>query len=639
MSASKYTLEKKYHPLEKKLIVGGAALNQIPLDWEGNIANIISAIRLARDAGVDILCMPELCITGYGCEDLYLSSWVSEKAISLINSVIPECENIAVIVGLPIWFKNNNYNCACILKDKKIIGIYAKQFLANDGVHYEPRWFTPWETDKLEALTLNGIDVPFGDFQFETKGIKCGLEICEDAWRSNRPACRLVEKGVQLICNPSASHFAIGKSNRRKRLVIESSKSFHCTYVYANLLGNEAGRMIYDGEILIAHEGRLIQQNINLSFKPVNVVFAEIDFDRPSKSHAAFNFDNADQHDEFVRATSLALFDYLRKSRSNGFVLSLSGGADSSTNAVLVAEMIKRGVTELGVHDFLHKIGKSALETDITHRNFDEACKLIVSKILTCVYQASENSSDETKKSASQLASDIGAEYFEWSINDEVKSYIGKIENALNRKLTWENDDISLQNIQARVRSPIIWLMANIKGAILLTTSNRSEGDVGYATMDGDTSGSLAPIAGIDKYFILKWLRWAEKHLGYQALKYVNSLTPTAELRPKERDQSDESDLMPYKILVEIERLAIYRHLSPVNVFYQLKTKKLTDNEHLKKYIIKFYQLWARNQWKRERIAPAFHLDDFNVDPRTWCRFPILSSSFEEELDELNKLF
>ncbi len=624
--------------VKKKLKVGGAALNQIPLDWDGNIANINTAIKLARDEGLDILCLPELCITGYGCEDLFLSSWVSEKAISLINSIIPECENITVIAGLPIWFKNNNYNCACILKNKRVIGIYAKQFLANDGVHYEPRWFSPWERNKLEKISLNGIDIPFGDFQFVTHGIKCGLEICEDAWRPNRPACHLVEKGVQLICNPSASHFAIGKSNRRKKLVIESSKTFRCAYVYANLLGNEAGRMIYDGEILIAHEGRLIQQNINLSLKSVNVVSAEIDFNRPSQSNATFNFDNADQNDEFLRATSLALFDYLRKSKSKGFVLSLSGGADSSTNAILVAEMVKRGILELGTHDFLIKIGKLALEKIITEKNPVEARKVIVSKILTCVYQASENSSEETKESASMLASEIGAEYFEWNINDEVKSYIGKIEKALHRKLTWEKDDISLQNIQARARSPIIWLMANLKGAILLTTSNRSEGDVGYATMDGDTSGSLAPIAGIDKYFILQWLRWAEKHLGYHSLNYVNNLTPTAELRPKERDQTDESDLMPYKILVEIEKLAIYRHLSPVNVFYQLKTKNLTDNKQLKKYIIKFYQLWARNQWKRERLAPAFHLDDFNVDPRTWCRFPILSSSFKEELDELKQL-
>jgi len=541
-------------------------------------------------------------------------------------------------VGLPIWYRNQNYNCACIIQNTKILGIYAKQFLANDGVHYEPRWFTPWEANKQEVLDMEGEWIPFGDLLFQVKDIKCGIEICEDAWRSNRPACRLMEKGVQLICNPSASHFAIGKSVRRKHLVTESSRSFHCAYVYANLLGNESGRMIYDGELLIAHEGRLIQQNVNMSFHNVNLITAVINFDRPASSHASFNFDSVDHHDEFLKATTLGLYDYLRKSHSRGFVLSLSGGADSSTNAVLVAEMVKRGIRELGKHEFLTRIGKPELIREISDLDEVRSWQTINHSLLTCTYQASEHSSEETRKAAFSLTSYIGATYYEWEIDGEVKSYTEKIEKALKRKLTWNMDDIALQNIQARVRSPGIWLLANIKDAILITTSNRSEGDVGYATMDGDTSGSLAPIAGIDKYFILNWLRWAEKHLGYEVLHLVNTLTPTAELRPKAREQTDERDLMPYKILLEIEKLAIYRHLSPVTVFHQLKDKNLTDIGRLKTYIIKFYQLWARNQWKRERFAPAFHLDDFNVDPRTWCRFPILSGAFKEELEVLKNL-
>ena len=212
-------------------------------------------------------------------------------------------------------------------------------------------------------------------------------------------------------------------------------------------------------------------------------------------------------------------------------------------------------------------------------------------------------------------------------------SYTHKIQHALGRPLTWDTDDIALQNIQARARSPIIWLLANVKRAILLTTSNRSEGDVGYATMDGDTSGSLAPLAGIDKPFILQWLKWAEKELGYDGLRYVNSLTPTAELRPLERTQTDEKDLMPYSVLLKIEQAAIYDRLSPLAVYRQLATAG--DADEWKKYISKFFRLWAANQWKRERLAPSFHLDDLNVDPRTWCRFPILSAGFEEELKQL----
>jgi NAD+ synthase (glutamine-hydrolysing) len=179
-------------------------------------------------------------------------------------------------------------------------------------------------------------------------------------------------------------------------------------------------------------------------------------------------------------------------------------------------------------------------------------------------------------------------------------------------------------------------MLANVKRAVLLTTSNRSEGDVGYATMDGDTSGSLAPIAGLSKVFILQWLQWAEKTKGYSGLQYVNNLQPTAELRPLERNQTDEADLMPYSILNTIEEQAILHRKSPIQIYNTLKVQH--DPELIKKYIHKFFRMWAANQWKRERLAPSFHLDQWNVDPRSWCRFPILSSGFKRELEALESL-
>jgi NAD+ synthase (glutamine-hydrolysing) len=178
-------------------------------------------------------------------------------------------------------------------------------------------------------------------------------------------------------------------------------------------------------------------------------------------------------------------------------------------------------------------------------------------------------------------------------------------------------------------------MIANLNRALLLTTSNRSEAAVGYATMDGDTSGGLAPLGGIDKAFLLQFLRWAEPNLGLSGLSYVNNLQPTAELRPAAEGQTDEGDLMPYSILDKIEKAAIRDYKSPVEVFKTLRG--LRDDAVLKGYIRKFYTLWARNQWKRERYAPSFHLDDENLDPKTWCRFPILSGGFREDLDAMDQ--
>ena len=611
--------------MSRPLKIGGACLNQIPIDWNHNVTNIKNAIDVARDEEIDILCLPELCLTGYGCEDLFLSEWLVNKSKELLSELIPFTAGITTTIGLPYNYDGKLYNCIAILSDGELLGFFAKHNLANDGVHYEHRWFSPWKFEELQETKFGDKNVPFGAFEFTLEDVKIGFEICEDAWKEERPLkyCQ----NLDLVLNPSASHFAFGKETIRENLVISSSETYQCTYLYANLVGNEAGRMIYDGDIIIASQGKLIGHNRRFSYKNLNVLSIEIDFDNLSATKPNIKSDYSGANEEFSAAAPLALFDYCRKSRSEGFVLSLSGGADSGTIAILVAQMVRNGVNELGIDGFIEKIGISFEESDRQN---------LVHKLLTTAYQGSRNSSEQTYNSAKELAEGIGANFLSWEIDDVVISTTSKVEKALKKSLNWTDHDIALQNIQARSRSPIIWMVANLKKALLLTTSNRSEGDLGYATMDGDTSGSISPIAAVDKYFIRNWLKYAEEVLGYDCLKKVNSLQPTAELRPSSSNQTDESDLMPYEVIVKIERLAIRDRKSPIEVFKELE--KEFSKSDLKNWISKFYRLWSQNQWKRERIAPSFHLDDFNVDPRTWCRFPILSGSYREELEDLRLL-
>ncbi|SIN69246.1 NAD(+) synthase [Algoriphagus halophilus] len=607
--------------------IASGTVNQTPLDWKGNLDRIIRAVKEAKSEKAEILCLPELAITGYGSEDLFLSYWFPQKALKQLELLIPECTDITVAVGLPIRIQENVYNCVAVIENAILKGFVAKQYLAIDGVHYEFRWFTPWQANEVIDFEFQGENYPLGDQIFEHKGIKYGFEICEDAWRGTmRPGYRLAERNVDLIFNPSASHFAMGKTRERYQLIQESSKIFDCYYCYANLLGNEAGRMIFDGEMMLGKSGEILGRNQLLSFQDFQVKSFYLE---PKKQDIA---PILEKEKEFVQAASLALFDYLRKSKSKGFVLSLSGGADSSTIAILVSEMVKRGIQDLGIVLFCNKLN---LPLPPKEENAD---KFLVGELLTTAYQGTKNSSNDTFQSAKTLAESIGAKFYHWSIDEEVFSYTKKIEEAIGRPLTWEQDDITLQNIQARSRSPIIWMLANIKNSLLLSTSNRSEGDVGYATMDGDTSGSISPIAAVDKYFILHWLNWAEKNLKQPGLQLVNSLQPTAELRPLERTQTDEKDLMPYAVIVEIEKLAIRDKRSPMDIFLILHEELQLESSVLKDYIKKFFRLWSRNQWKRERLAPSFHLDEFNVDPKTWYRFPILSGGFAEELEQLDQL-
>ena len=233
------------------------------------------------------------------------------------------------------------------------------------------------------------------------------------------------------------------------------------------------------------------------------------------------------------------------------------------------------------------------------------------------------------------------AEFHAFDVEEIVRRYEQIVSHAIGRPLTWAEDDVALQNIQARVRSPGVWMLANLRNALLISTSNRSEVAVGYATMDGDTSGGIAPLAGIDKAYLRRWLRWLET-IGPEgvgpipALSVVNAQAPTAELRPDAAGQTDEADLMPYDVLDAVERFAVRDKQTPLEAWQRLR---VDFPQHTPKQLAvwteRFFRLWSRNQWKRERYAPSFHVDDENLDPKTWCRFPILSGGFARELAEL----
>lgn len=666
----------------KLIKVAGVSLNQTPFDWEGNLQNILTAIEKARSEKVSLICFPELCITGYGCEDMFQSPSLNEMTIRMLMELLPSTKGMIVSVGLPVFFKKSIFNTACLIVDGKILGFVAKKYLAGDGIHYEPRWFKPWPAGLHSRIELDGNSYPIGDIHFDIAGIKIGFEICEDAWVSGRPGSDLALKGIDIILNPSASHFAFGKYDIRKDFVLEGSRAFGVAYVYSNLMGCESGRIIFDGGTLIASGGKLMASGKRLSYQDVIVTSSTIEIDkvRMSQSKVAsfqanleedksavfypdFKYpeikledelDNVESNlnreewetskfrkeEEFARAVSLALYDYMRKSYSKGFVVSLSGGADSSAVATLIHLMADFGIKELGLEAFTKKLSymSDKIKDAKTTKDFMKV-------LLTCVYQATNNSGDVTRNAARGLAEDLNADFLDFNINEIVKSYVDMVSNGIGRKFSWKTDDILLQNIQARVRGPGVWMLANERQALLLTTSNRSEAAVGYATMDGDTCGGLCPIGGIDKNFLRSWLKWMEKE-GPDGLEklpilhLINEQEPTAELRPPGTKQTDEKDLMPYDVLDAIERAAIRDKRSPSEVFLLMKGKFHTQysDEDIKLWVKRFFRLWCMNQWKRERYAPAFHVDDENLDPKTWCRFPILSGGYKKELGELDTM-
>ena len=641
--------------------VGAGCLNQLPLDWSGNRRRILESIAQAREAHVSVLCLPELAITGYGCEDQFLSHEVAERSWESLVEIAEHTKDMVVAVGLPVWVKNAIYNSVAVLVDGEIKGLIAKKNLAGDGLHYEPRWFHAWPEGVIVNDKFGELHLPIGDPIFKLGGIRIGLEVCEDAWVADRPGRLFAGSGVDIILNPSASHFAFAKQEVREQFVVEGSRAFGAAYVYANLLGNEAGRAIYDGGGLIASAGKIVAEGQRFSFQETTLVHKAVDIER-NRLHQArtvsrkidvqglseielpFNWPEVTRQDgqeplppmskdeEFTRAMALAYFDYLRKSWSSGFVVSLSGGADSAAVSSFVKIMLDLALSELG---------EEGVRERLPHLDLPENTKDWMKILLFCAYQGTKNSGETTRHAARSVAEALGCDYAEWEVDDLVEGYESTIETVLKRQLSWQTDDLARQNIQARVRAPAIWMMANIRNALLLATSNRSEAAVGYATMDGDTSGGLSPIAGIDKHYLREWLRFMESNglpesPPIKALSQINVQNPTAELRPKDANQTDEDDLMPYQVLDTLERAAIRDKKGPKSA---LQVIRATYPQHEEKQLIdwtkKFYQLWCRNQWKRERYAVAFHVDDQNLDPKSWCRFPVLSAGFREELTQL----
>ncbi|MCG6168533.1 NAD(+) synthase [Leptospira sanjuanensis] len=621
-------------------------------DFEGNFAKIQKVLELETNS--DLILFPELCISGYGCEDSFFFPRIWKESWNTLTRILPLTENKIVVVGLPVFQNPYLFNCAAVLCNGAVAGIVPKSNLATTGVHYENRWFARGEEAQENFVAPDGSAVPFGSLVFETDHFSFGVEICEDSWVLQKPSIPLAEAGTDLILSPGASHFAFGKQRTRRQIFRESSRRESNVYLFSNLCGNESGRLIFEGGSMIVQNGKSIAESERLFFGDFHLCSSEIDFDA-SRADRAKNFrpsgnrfgqkktneenriylgiefpkripkvnqpiselpitKEEESYRDFTRAVALGLFDYLIQSKTKGYTLSLSGGADSSACALLVTAMKKIAKQELG-------------------DNFFPSKGISEESLLYTLYQATENNSDRTRSLAQALANEVGSIHGDLTIDSEVKTISEKISKITGVSLNWEQHNLVLQNIQARVRSPIVWMLANLNGHLLLSTGNRSEAGAGYTTMDGDSSGSVAPLTGVSKEFILRWMRFIAEGKdpilpAYESVKEIVLSPPSAELKPLEDKQEDEKDLMPYPLLQKIEELFVVRGAGYSEIVQLLsgdpEVQKLAPG-FLEGAVQKYIGLFHRNQWKRERLPPSFHLDDYGLDPKSSFRFPILS--------------
>ncbi len=612
-------------------IFASAQFNSIALDFIGNTNHVISLSKKAAKLGYSFVAFPELCLGGYNSGDMPLHKEYTKATVSSLLRLKYELpESIIIGVGASLQGTDGRiYDCYVLLKQGAILGILSvKSFLDSRDKRI-----------RAYATSSNEVEFIVGSDRFKLSsssddsnildicGVKLGIYFNE--------ADHNAVTGADVVIIPSCVRFELGAYKEREDFLVNLSAKLNCLVLTSNLMGCESGDEIFEGRFYAAQNGKLLAKSKLLPF------------DREALFDASFGIcKELCEYDTIVRAVSLGLFDWMVKTRSKGFALSLSGGADSALCATCVLYGQIAALNDLGFDAYFDLMTSLGFKLPKIDRDYESYIKdLVMPFILTTVYQGSDVSGDVTKTAAFKLAHNIGAKHYEWSISNLVKDYIELI-NATSKDnpLSWEKDDLALQNIQARVRAPGIWMMANRLNKLLIVTSNCSEACVGYCTMDGDTAGGVAPIAGISKSRILKinshiahngLMVDKDLHIELNDMSYVAVQAPTAELRPG-GNQTDERDLMPYVVLDEIHTLHQINNLPPSLILEELKKsyKEFTDDELLA-FIVKYFDKFAKNQWKRERSAMSFHIEKADVNAKNGFVFPLLNDGYRSLLSSL----
>ena len=666
--------------------VSAVSINQTVGDWAGNKARIVSAIEEAKNRGARLIVFPEMCISGYSLGDRLLMEGTLSRSWTMLEELKAYSQGVVLILGLPIRHRDVLYNVAAVVANGDIHGIVPKENLATGDVQYENRWFSGWPHTRVEEFqSPSGAGIPIGGIIFEAQGLgKIAIEICEDGWKGIRPGSIYTLAGAHILANPSASWFTIGKHRTRKNMVEQISREDHCVYLYTSLLGCDATRLVFDGSLFIANDGAISKEGRRFLFKEdfeivddiIDISVLEraraeegswrqqseqllngeygaippiIHIDGGFSSHAppqvpryywlpsedsspdpslqwlveadllpAFSAIDI-SHIELELALALGLREYTKKCGIRTIALALSGGRDSAMCALLIDRMMHYDRPEL-TREQRREYAKDAFVT---------------------AYMGTDNSGSATRNAARALAEEIGATHYDGAIQSAVDTHLEIMKQMSGVALSWENKehDIPLQNVQARLRGSLIWMVANIHRALLISTSNKSEAAVGYTTMDGDTSGGLSPIADVPKSLVKLWLLWADRFHDYKSLSLVIATPSTAELRPQEEEQTDEDDLMPFFVLDQLMHQFVQFGREPLDLFQVLwpSLQEHYGNQPIKfyKHIEKFVRLICFAQWKRERFAISFRVTAFDLDPKTGYRFPPVQAPFREELAEL----
>jgi NAD+ synthase (glutamine-hydrolysing) len=533
-----------------------AQINPTVGDVDGNAAKVAEWIERAREAGAELAIFPELCIPGYPAEDLYLKRHFLRASQQAVEALAASVRGITALVGFaePVsdpTDARHSYNSTAVLAGGAIQSVYRKNRLPNYSVFDEQRYFVPG----AEPLSI------------EVGGLGVGLTICEDVWTPGPPAQAEAEAGAKLIANPSGSPYHRGKGHERETMFCERSRAYGAYFAFCNLVGGQ-DELVFDGQSLItAPDGSVVARAAQFEEE---LLVCEVPHAKPGPLT-----DPLGDLDEVYEALTLGLRDYVAKNGFKHVGVALSGGIDSALVAMLAADAVGAGR-------------------------------------LTCVVMPSPHSSEETQGDARDIAVNLGCELIEVAIEPMMESYERALGDYLEepeapapRDPTKPSEpDLTAENVQARIRGNMMMALSNRHGWLVLTTGNKSEMSVGYATLYGDMAGGFAVIKDVPKGLVYDLVRRRNERAGRGLVPAsVIERAPSAELRP---DQRDEDSLPPYDVLDRILEAYVERDEGREEMIAAGLPPETVDE------VIK---LVDRSEYKRRQAAPGIR-----ITPRAFGR-------------------
>ncbi|KAG6791569.1 hypothetical protein POTOM_000692 [Populus tomentosa] len=697
------------------LKVATCNLNQWAMDFDCNLKNIKESITQAKQAGAVIRLGPELEITGYGCEDHFLELDTINHGWECLKEILVGdwTDGILCSIGMPVIKGSERYNCQVLCFNRKIIMIRPKMWLANDGNYRELRWFTAWKhKDQLVDFQLPRL---FHRNLCILNLLVCravAAEVCEELFTPIPPHAELALNGVEVFMNASGSHHQLRKLDVRLRAFTGATHTCGGVYMYSNHQGCDGGRLYYDGCSCVVMNGEVVAQGSQFSLRDSEVVLGQVDLDAvaslrgsissfqeqasykntvssvlvpyklcqpfsmqmslssPLKvsswsfSIAKSGIPHINYHspeEEIAFGPGCWLWDYLRRSGASGFLLPLSGGADSSSVAAIVGCMCQLVVKEIDNGD--EQVKADAIRIgNYTDRQFPTDSKEFAKRIFYTVFMGSENSSEDTKKRAKELADEIGSWHLDVSIDGVWTSELYHKNFLFIFSVVLVDggsniENLGPQNIQARIRMVLAFMLASLLPWVhskpgfylVLGSSNVDEGLRGYLTKYDCSSADINPIGSISKQDLRAFLRWAAIHLGYSSLAEIEAAPPTAELEPIRSNycQLDEVDMgMTYEELSVYGRLRKIFRCGPVSMFKNLCYRwgsRLSPLEVADK-VKHFFKYYSINRHKMTVLTPSYHAESYSPEDNRFdlrqflynARWPYQFHKMDELVKELD---